>query len=84
MTTQEIKTKGFRTIENIITLNTNVFNGCFSDQAELTIQLKRLDALKSWFEANDLMMDLKYFMNNNTTCQHNKFSSTKIKDMLFN
>lgn len=62
MTTQEIKIKGFRLVEETATAMMNVFNGCKADQAIVDANMARLPKMIEWFKTNDLMPDLRYYM----------------------
>lgn len=62
MTTQEIKTAGFRLFEATAVAMMNVSNGCYSDQKIIDTNMPRLVKMVSWFEENDLMKDFEYFV----------------------
>lgn len=63
MTTQEIKTAGFRLFESTAVAMMNVSNGCIADREKVNANMPRLVKMVSWFNDNDLMADLKYFAN---------------------
>ena len=63
MTTQEIKTAGFRLFESTAVAMMNVKNGCREDQKIVDANMPRLIKMVSWFKENDLMADFKYFAN---------------------
>ena len=52
-TTNEQRMAAIRVINNIITLKTNVFNGCEADEVELEKESKRLEGIKTWAINND-------------------------------
>ena len=64
MTNQEIKQQAIRTLKATVTLVNNVADGCYSDKPEMEKQLARIPKIKEWAEANDLLQDLRCFMNN--------------------
>jgi MinD superfamily P-loop ATPase len=68
----EIRTEAIRVINKIITLKANVSNGCYSDKAELDVQVPRLEQIKNWaIENNQLPEFQHYFASKNfgQTCQ---------------
>ena len=48
-------------IENVITLQYNVDNGCYSDRIELDSQKKRLEGIKRWAKDNDQLAEITHF-----------------------
>jgi hypothetical protein len=64
--TEEIRMKAIRVINRVITLKYNVFNGCYSDKAELEIEENRLAGIKAWAEQNNQLQEIKaYFASKN-------------------
>lgn len=63
MTTQEIKTSGFRLFEATAIAMMNVKNGCREDQKIVETNMPRLIKMVVWFKNNNLLADLKYFAN---------------------
>lgn len=80
-TTEEIKTEMIRTLKTIITLKSNVFNGCFSDQPELEKQMARIPAMKEWAIANGKIQDIRNFFAATNFGRHNQFSAAAISTM---
>lgn len=78
MTTQEIRIKGLRLIEKVITLKCNVNNGCFADKAELEKESARLDGFKKWAIENDQLHNVQAFLNKSWG-QHRQFVATEMK-----
>lgn len=62
MTTQEIKTAGFRLFDATVTAMLNVSNGCFADQQIVDKNMPRLIKMVAWMKENDLIMDLRYYV----------------------
>jgi hypothetical protein len=64
--TEEIRMKAIRVINRVITLKYNVFNGCYSDRAELEIEEKRLQGIKEWAIVNNQVQEIRsYFASKN-------------------
>lgn len=63
MTTQEIKTAGFRLFESTAIAMMNVKNGCRADQKIVDTNMPRLMKMVVWFNDNDLTADLICFAN---------------------
>lgn len=62
MTTQEIKTSGFRLFEATAVAMMNVSNGCYADKRIIDKNMPRLVKMVSWFKENDLMKDFECFV----------------------
>jgi hypothetical protein len=55
---REMHIKMIRSIENIITLQSNVNAGCEADEDELEKQLARIPAMKEWANTNGTIKDV--------------------------
>ena len=77
-TTIEIRTEAFRVIRNVITLKANVFNGCYTDNAELEIQSKRLENIKNWAIANNEISTIRNYFADTTFGNHLQFHAFEI------
>ena len=77
-TINETRQDAIRVINNIITLKANVSNGCFSDQAELNIQMPRLEKIKTWAINNDQLQEIKHYFASKNFGQNNQFAAREI------
>ena len=77
-TVNEIRIDAIRAINNIITLKSNVFNGCYSDRAALEIEEKRLPAIKSWAINNDQIQGIRHYFAAHNFGQHDQFVAAEI------
>jgi len=82
-TTEEIRSEAFRVIDNVITLKKNVFEGCTADKAELLIQLKRLEAIKSWAISNNQIQEIRHYFASKNFGQHNQFAADEISKYFY-
>jgi L-cysteine desulfidase len=74
----ETRMSALRVINNIITLKANVSNGCYSDQAELTIQMLRLEQIKNWAIQNDQLQEIRHYFASKNFGQNNQFAAIEI------
>jgi len=77
-TANEIRTEAIRVINNVITLKTNVFNGCYSDKAVLEVESKRLEAIKNWAIANNQIQEICYYFASKNFGQNNQFAASDL------
>ena len=83
-TTNEIRIEAIRVINNIITLKANVFNGCYSDKAELDKQMPRLESIKVWAIANDQIQEIRHYFASKNFGQNNQFVASEIASFFNN
>ena len=83
-TNNEIRIDAIRVLNNIITLKTNVSNGCFSDVAALEIEEKRLVGIKSWAIENNELQAIRQYFASNFFGYHNQFTAVKIAEFFNN
>lgn len=83
-TVTEIRTEAIRVINTIITLKSNVFNGCNSDRDELTKQMARLDGIKKWAIENNQLPEIKNYFISKNFGQHNQFSAQELSKFFNN
>lgn len=84
MTTQEIKSKAFRVIDKVIILKANVFNGCYSDKAELAQEEARLEGIKNWAIANNQLQDIRNYFASKTFGNHLQFHAFEVSKFFNN
>ncbi|HET8738063.1 MAG TPA: hypothetical protein VFM69_15840 [Pricia sp.] len=84
MTTTDIRIKGLRLIEKVVTLMQNVEDGCFSDKPELDKELPRLQAFKKWAIENDQLQEVKAFMGSKRWGMHRQFAAAEISSIFNN
>ena len=77
-TINEQRIAAIRVINNIITLKTNVFNGCEADELELEEQSKRLEGIKNWAISNDQLPEIKSYFNSHNFGQRNQFAAAEL------
>jgi len=84
MTTTEIRIKGLRLIEKVITLKCNVNDGCFADKAELDKEFARLEGFKKWALENNQINNVHYYMGSKNWGMHRQFVATEIGSIFNN
>ena len=77
-TVNELRIEAIRVINTIITLKANVSNGCYSDQAELTKQMPRLEQIKNWAIQNDQLQEIIHYFASKNFGQNNQFAAVEI------
>lgn len=77
-TIAEQRVAAIRVINNIITLKTNVFNGCEADELELEEQSKRLEGIKNWAISNNQLPEIKNYFNSHNFGQRNQFAAAEL------
>ena len=77
-TVNETRIEAIRVINNVITLKANVFNGCFSDQAELIIEEKRLVGIKQWAIENNQLPELQHYFASKFFGKNNQFAACEV------
>ena len=60
-TINKTRLQAIEIIENVITLQYNVNNGCYSDKIELDSQKKRLKGIKRWAKDNNQLNEIMHF-----------------------
>lgn len=83
-TVNEIRIEAIRVIDKVIILKANVFNGCFSDKAELDIQIKRLEGIKKWAIANDQIQSIRHYFASANFGHNLQFSASEIASFFNN
>lgn len=83
-TINETRQQAIKVINNIITLKTNVFNGCFSDKEELEKQMPRLEEIKKWAVENDQLQEIKHYLASKNFGSHCQFSASEIASFFNN
>jgi hypothetical protein len=77
-TINETRIDAIRVINRIITLKSNVFNGCYSDKKELESQLPRLESIKKWAIENNQLQEIKSYLASKNFGQTHQFSASEI------
>jgi hypothetical protein len=77
-TTNEQRMAAIRVINNIITLKTNVFNGCEADKLEFEKESKRLEGIKTWAINNNQLQEIKSYFAAKNFGGHNQFAAAEI------
>ena len=77
-TVSEIRIEAIRVINKVITLKSNVFNGCYSDKAALEIEEKRLEGIKNWAIANDQIQEIRHYLGSKYFGQINQFAAAEL------
>ena len=80
----ETRAAAIQVINNIITLKANVANGCFSDQAQLTIEEKRLNGIKAWAIENNQIQEISHYFASKNFGQNNQFAAAKVASFFNN
>jgi len=83
-TVSEIRIEAIRVINNIITLKSNVTNGCYSDKAALEVAEARLSGIKSWAIANDQMPEIRNYFASHNFGQNNQFAASEVASFFNN
>jgi hypothetical protein len=81
-TITELRIEALRVIENIITLEHNVFQGCRSDRNELINQKNRLKGIREWAIKNDQMTQIESWFNSKNF-GHKHFQANEIRNIFF-
>ena len=84
MTTTEIRIKGLRLIESVITLKCNVNNGCVADKSELEKESSRLDGFKKWAIENNQLNEVKLYLTQKNWGMHRQFAASEISTFFHN
>lgn len=82
-TVTEIRMSAIKVINNIITLKTNVKNGCPSSYQELEVQMKRLPQIKQWAIDNDQLQEIRSYFDHKTWGRTNQFSAREIANFFY-
>ena len=78
MTTLEIRLKAITIIDTIITLKTNVRNGCYSDSRELESNMLRLEGIKTWAIENDQIAEIKHYFASKNFGHTKQFAASEL------
>ena len=84
MTSQEIKQNAIYVINKVITLKYNVANGCYSDRTELAKQEARLEGIKNWATQNNMLQDIKHYLNSKNWGMGVHFYATEVQKYFCN
>lgn len=71
-------------INKIITLKTNVANGCPSSREELTVELPRLEQIKKWAVDNNQLQEIKHYFAAKTFGQTYQFAASEVATYFHN
>ena len=83
-TINEIRIEAIRVINNIITLKTNVFNGCYSDKEELEKEMPKLENIKKWAIENNQLPEIKSYFASKNFGQTKQFATSEIASFFNN
>jgi hypothetical protein len=84
MTTQEIKTKAFQVIDQVIRLQYNVNYGCIEDRKDLETQKARLQNIKDWAIENNVIQDFRNYFASNSFGQPFQFIANDLSKIFNN
>jgi len=84
MTIDQIRFKAINLIEDVITLQVNVQNGCYADKAELQVKKARLEGIKTWAIENNQINNIKHFFAANNFGQNRQFVAFEISKFFNN
>lgn len=84
MTTLEIRLSAIRVIDTVITLKANVANGCYSDEAKLEVEEKRLAGIKDWAIANNQIQEIRHYFASKNFGQTRQFAAAEISHFFNN
>lgn len=80
----EIRIKAIKVIEDVVRLQYNVNNGCYSDMAELSKQKGRLEGIKKWAVENDQIQSVRHFFASNNFGQPFQFIASDLANFFHN
>ena len=76
-TNLEIRIEALRTIEKVIVLQKNVFEGCEADEEELEKQLPRIEKIKEWAIANNEIQNIRSWFQDKNFGYHLQFVASE-------
>jgi len=82
-TVTEIRMSAIRVINNIVTLKTNLKNGCPTAQEQLEVEIKRLPQIKQWAIENDQLQEIRSYFDHKTWGMTNQFSAREVADYFY-
>jgi len=83
-TVNEIRLAAIRVINNVITLKSNVANGCHSDKEELEKQMIRIASIKEWAIKNNQIQEIRSYFASKNFGGHNQFSAAELASFFNN
>jgi len=82
-TNNEIRIAGLRLADEVIRLQYNVNNGCFSDNTELEVKKNRLQGFKKWAEKNNEIIAVKHYFASANFGQPFQFIAQDIAEIFY-